>query len=120
MSTHAARVKMEEHIAAAIRKRLYDVKDSDFAVELCLENASLSAVDNAATAALGVLLSTVGIMCCRGCGKTLLTSNATVADGCPCNSTRGINHGVVPKSVCTCVICDPAQTGASRWTKLSE
>jgi len=37
-----------------------------------------------------------------------------IADGCRCNSPRGINHGLVPVDVCTCVECDPEQTGASR------
>ena len=53
---------------------------------------------------------------CRGCGKTLLPNNYTIADGCPCNSPRGINHGLVAKNTCTCVECDPAQTGSTRIT----
>lgn len=51
---------------------------------------------------------------CRGCGKLLLENNYPLADGCPCNSPRGINHDLVPDDVCTCVICDPKQTGSSR------
>jgi hypothetical protein len=50
---------------------------------------------------------------CRGCGQEL-DGNENVADGCPCNSPRGINHGLVPSHVCTCVECDPAQTGGAR------
>ena len=51
---------------------------------------------------------------CRGCEKPLLSENRSIADGCPCNSERGINHGLVPPEVCTCKICDPAQQGCSR------
>lgn len=52
---------------------------------------------------------------CRGCGKVLLPENfGMVADGCPCNSPRGVNHGLVPKDTCTCHECDPAQTGSVR------
>lgn len=52
---------------------------------------------------------------CRGCGKQLVPyDNNIFADGCPCNSERGVNHGLVMSEVCTCKICDPAQTGASR------
>lgn len=51
---------------------------------------------------------------CRGCGKALLPKNERVADGCPCNTPRGINHGLVPKNVCTCDVCDPEQTGSVR------
>lgn len=51
---------------------------------------------------------------CRGCGKPLVKGNARIADGCPCNSARGINHGIVPVNVCTCKDCDPAETGSSR------
>lgn len=50
---------------------------------------------------------------CRACGKGLILDH-TVADGCPCNSPRGVNHGLVPASVCTCDVCDPAQTGSTR------
>jgi hypothetical protein len=28
---------------------------------------------------------------CKGCGKPLLLENAWMTDGCPCNSTLGIN-----------------------------
>lgn len=56
---------------------------------------------------------------CIGCSALLLTANFDgIADGCPCNSSRGINHGLVPKHTCTCEECDPAQTGSVR--KLSE
>jgi len=48
---------------------------------------------------------------CRACGKPLDPRNTKVADGCPCNSPRGINHGLVPVLTCTCVECDPSQTG---------
>lgn len=51
---------------------------------------------------------------CHGCGRALLWENRRVADGCACNSPRGINHGHVPKNTCTCVECDPAQTGSTR------
>lgn len=51
---------------------------------------------------------------CRHCHRPLLTDNETLADGCPCNSGRGINHGLVPKHTCTCKQCDPAQTGGAR------
>jgi hypothetical protein len=43
-----------------------------------------------------------------------MAENLRVADGCPCNSGRGDNHGIVPKDTCTCAICDPAQTGSTR------
>lgn len=52
---------------------------------------------------------------CRGCGATILPENRRIADGCSCNSPRGINHGLVPKNTCTCVACDPAQTGSTRY-----
>lgn len=52
---------------------------------------------------------------CRGCGKPLLDSNRWNADGCSCNSHRGVNHGLVPGNICTCKECDPAQTGCSRF-----
>lgn len=51
---------------------------------------------------------------CRACDGMILPENRRIADGCPCNSPRGINHGLVPKNTCTCVECDPAQTGATR------
>jgi len=37
---------------------------------------------------------------CRCCGAAL-TGDERTADGCPCNSRRGINHGLVPAHVCT-------------------
>lgn len=51
---------------------------------------------------------------CRGCGKWLNPLADRIADGCPCNSPRGVNHGIVPAYVCTCPVCDPAQTGSAR------
>lgn len=52
---------------------------------------------------------------CRGCQNMLLLENLRIADGCPCNSPRGVNHGLVPKNTCTCQVCDPAQTGSTRY-----
>lgn len=52
---------------------------------------------------------------CRACGGMILPENREIADGCPCNSPRGVNHGLVPKNTCTCVSCDPAQTGSTRY-----
>lgn len=51
---------------------------------------------------------------CRHCGKALLPKNRRIADGCPCNSGRGINHGLVAKNTCTCIVCDPDATGSTR------
>lgn len=51
---------------------------------------------------------------CRGCGKPLVPENSRIADGCPCNTPRGINHGLVDTSTCTCEGCDPEQTGSVR------
>lgn len=51
---------------------------------------------------------------CGACGAALQAENARVADGCPCNSARGVNHGLVPADVCTCSVCDPNETGSSR------
>jgi len=51
---------------------------------------------------------------CRACGQALNPENCSTADGCPCNSPRGVNHGLVPTHVCTCEICDPDQTGSVR------
>lgn len=51
---------------------------------------------------------------CRGCGHVLRAERQSVADGCICNSARGINHGLVPHETCTCIECDPAQTGSAR------
>lgn len=51
---------------------------------------------------------------CRGCGTYLNPRDRRIADGCPCNSSRGINHGLVGKNTCTCEICDPLQTGCPR------
>lgn len=51
---------------------------------------------------------------CRACGAALLPEQRRICDGCPCNSPRGINHGLVAKNTCTCVVCDPEQTGSTR------
>lgn len=53
---------------------------------------------------------------CRACGKPIEPHNVAgrVADGCPCNSARGVNHGLVPTWSCTCKECDPAETGSAR------
>lgn len=66
---------------------------------------------------LAIDLDAVAAECwgfCRGCRKALLKENERLADCCQCNAQRGINHGLVPKEVCTCVECDPEQTGVSR------
>ncbi len=57
---------------------------------------------------------------CNDCGKALDPANYRIADGCPCNSKRGVNHGIVPRETCTCIICDPAQTGSARYPPLHE
>ena len=49
---------------------------------------------------------------CKACGLPL--GDYCVADGCSCNSPRGVNHGSVPTYVCTCSVCDPQQTGGVR------
>lgn len=59
----------------------------------------------------------IGVVC-LGCGKPLIKDNWIIADGCPCNSPRGINHGLVPTEVCTCPICDPASTGSTRYRSI--
>ena len=51
---------------------------------------------------------------CRGCQRPLDPTNVRMADGCPCNSRRGVNHGRVPVTTCTCPRCDAAQTGSVR------
>lgn len=51
---------------------------------------------------------------CRGCNFGLKKANRSAADGCSCNSPRGINHGRVPVNTCTCPNCDPAETGSAR------
>lgn len=56
---------------------------------------------------------------CRACGTPLLPENIRVADGCPCNSARGVNHGLVPELTCTCVVCDPGQSGSTRYPPLA-
>lgn len=50
---------------------------------------------------------------CNGCGEKL-NPNERAADGCICNSRRGVNHGIVAKHLCTCAVCDPNQTGSAR------
>lgn len=56
---------------------------------------------------------------CRACMQPLVSTNFdSVADGCPCNSRRGINHGLIPEHTCTCPECDPEQTGGVRKPKL--
>lgn len=52
---------------------------------------------------------------CRACNIDLDVTNWHIADGCPCNSERGVNHGLVPRETCTCVSCDPHQSGSSRY-----
>jgi hypothetical protein len=42
---------------------------------------------------------------CRGCGNPLKQENFWMCDGCECNYGCGINHGLVPKEVCTCDEC---------------
>lgn len=54
------------------------------------------------------------ILRCQNCRRPLLHENRLIADGCPCNSGRGINHGLVASHTCTCKECDPAQTGGAR------
>lgn len=54
---------------------------------------------------------------CLGCGALLFYENRRIADGCSCNSPRGINHDRVAKNTCTCIECDPAQTGSTRIDK---
>lgn len=51
---------------------------------------------------------------CRSCKKGLLPENRNMADGCTCNSPRGVNHGLVYENTCTCIKCDPEQTGSVR------
>lgn len=77
-------------------------------------------VDGPARTALGELADAIdsgrsGRRVCRACGAALRSENERIADGCPCNSQRGINHGLVPKETCTCVVCDPEQTGSTRY-----
>jgi hypothetical protein len=52
---------------------------------------------------------------CRACLAPLRPENYRITDGCPCNPGRGSNHGLVPKDTCTCVGCDPAETGRARY-----
>jgi len=52
---------------------------------------------------------------CMHCGNLIHPNNYWMADGCPCNSRRGMNHGIVPPDVCTCDVCDPEETGTSRY-----
>ncbi len=53
-------------------------------------------------------------MNCNHCHTPLSPDNVVYADGCRCNSPRGVNHGLVHPWVCTCTECDPEQTGSSR------
>ena len=56
----------------------------------------------------------MGNRSCRGCGAEIDEANVAIADQCPCNSGRGVNHGIVSREICTCSECDPAGTGSSR------
>lgn len=56
---------------------------------------------------------------CNGCREPLYLVNYRIADGCSCNSPRGINHGRVPVNTCTCDECDPDQTGSTRYSPLN-
>ncbi len=42
---------------------------------------------------------------CRGCKSPILPRNHWMADGCPCATARGVNHGLVSASICTCAVC---------------
>jgi hypothetical protein len=57
---------------------------------------------------------------CRACRAPLKPEDYRVADGCTCNSGRGVNHGLVAVQTCTCVTCDPEQTGSTRYPPLPE
>lgn len=86
-----------------------------------LDSARLLGLLCRATVELALAADELQPVDCRGCGKTInLSENMRIADGCPCNSARGVNHGLVPHDVCTCVECDPAQTGASRVREKSK
>jgi hypothetical protein len=63
--------------------------------------------------------SVVAPRTCRACRSLLRPENLRVADGCLCNSPRGVNHGLVPTDICTCPECDPAQTGGTRYPVIS-
>jgi len=63
--------------------------------------------------------SVVSPRTCRACRSPLRPENLRIADGCPCNSPRGVNHGLVPTDTCTCPECDPAQTGSTRYSAVS-
>lgn len=60
-------------------------------------------------------VKTYRIPSCRGCGELINSKNYRVADGCPCNTPRGVNYGLVAKATCTCAECDPMQTGSTRY-----
>lgn len=79
------------------------------------DNAHAAAVARAERAESELEKARYATSTCRHCGSKLPETNYWIADGCPCNCRRGINHGIVPKLVCTCVECDPAQTGSSRY-----
>lgn len=63
----------------------------------------------------GTILAFTQFSLCRGCGAALDEAHRCVADGCPCNAPRGVNHGLVPKNTCTCIECDPTHSGATRF-----
>jgi hypothetical protein len=54
---------------------------------------------------------------CRACGAALFPEYRSIPDGCVCNSPRGVNHGFVARNTCTCLLCDPEQTGSTRIGK---
>lgn len=93
--------------------------DVDFTDHVAPTVATSGYVAKAPTAAeprgYGYFCVPPGFGFCRGCGAMLLSKNYRVADGCHCNAPRGVNHGLVPQATCTCPICDPAQTGSTRY-----
>lgn len=54
---------------------------------------------------------------CRGCGEELDSANHVIADGCPCNSKGGLNHGLVPEYVCCCDKCFPDSNETHRYAR---
>lgn len=78
----------------------------------CDGRGTVSGADRAEFIRVGCELATKFGGVCQACGRPL--TDDRVADGCPCNSPRGVNHGVVPAYVCTCPECDPDQTGSAR------
>jgi hypothetical protein len=85
------------------------------AVEDSIQAALAPVVERVQEACLFVDRVMVEHKHCRACGFYLAPNNRPLADGCPCNSARGVNHGLVERLVCTCKECDPEQTGSSRW-----